>query len=71
MKTKSKIDSVWSALLEVNYFSPSPSTQYGFVIPKTPRADTDPYLNDQPWYTGSNAFASIDQTWKTLKKEGT
>lgn len=65
MKT---VGDVWNTLLDVNYFSPSPSTQYGFKIPKSPRADTDPRLNNEPWYHGSSAFENIDQTWKTLKE---
>lgn len=67
MRTRSKADAVWASLLNVNYFSPKPSTQYGFEIPKPPRADTDPYLNNEPWYVGSNNFAAIDKTWETLK----
>lgn len=66
-EARNGVNGVWDELLAVRYFSPSPSTQFGFHIPKPPRADTDPYLNNEPWYNGSTAFADIDQTWKSLK----
>lgn len=53
------IAKVWRDLLNVKYISPSPGVKYRFEEPSAPRADTDPTVNQQPWYHGSN-FGVLD-----------
>lgn len=63
-----KLESIWAELVDVEYISQQPGIKYRFQNPKTPRADNDPSLNNQPWYHGSS-FQSVDPNQKPKDKK--
>jgi hypothetical protein len=57
---KTVIQSIWDSLLSREpYVSASPSVRFPWSAPQASRADVNPYVNNQPWYQGSN-FSDAD-----------
>ncbi len=64
------IAKVWRDLIKDNsdYVSDQPGIKYRYPFPETPRAETNPRLNDQPWYHGGN-FKEVDPSQKTIPQK--